>query len=185
MVIMKNTKRKIKFKRLPDHRLLFVKLSSEAFLHQIFNPLFIRRFSQLWNTPYETMAIKMQGIKDQLDPSDLYQYFKINHTLNSEMSRDDYEVSIYKLLASLYGDLLTEIFVPLTDYPAGPQYVYAYEADLDLRPDIINLARDLFYNELTLMEARVKHKVNDRVFLEKLKEIHQVGLLPLDISLQS
>ena len=128
---------------------------------------------------FKSRLDRLDQVFNYFHEDDLYMFFKINHELHKDKSKFDYIFSIYSLFTDLISQTPEIEFVQLDEeLIATPKYIH-YGTGL---PFLVNLSRDFFIYNLDTLHIFNKEELCFHEYKTFLKEIHQEGLIPLDIS---
>jgi hypothetical protein len=166
-----------------NYKEMFETLPPKQFLGCIFFvPNFARLLSIRMKASYENKVRELSHLFNYFHEDDLYEYFRLNHVLHKDKSKEDYLYQLFILIYDLLKDISLEEFEPLEfEQYANPIYIY----NSHYSSELLNITRDVLIYGFYSQEVRKKHTLTYDVFIESLKEIYQEGLLPLDISMQS
>jgi hypothetical protein len=170
-------------KPIPDYKDLFNHLPRKQFLGSIFlRSSFIIRMATRFNMNPLPLTKNFNQLFNYYHEDDLYQFFKINHSLHKDKSKYDYLFTLYLLIADLYRDIPSDEFVEYKyNIQAKPEYVYYSNT----YPELSNIARDFFEYGFHRGEIKERYGVDFITFQKRILGVYQEGLLPLDITLQS
>lgn len=176
---MKNRNRKVL-----DYKNAFETLSPKMFLGIIF---FTPRFTQLlcsrWDMDYSNKIRQVSQLFNYYHEDDLYEFFRINHSLHKDKSKDDYLFQLFILIQDLLKDISPDDFVELKgDLIAPPTEIYIDSSKH--KSYLVNISREFFVYGFYVHELKKRHGYDHPYLMAALKKIYQRELLPIDISLQ-
>jgi len=170
----------------PDYAKLFEALSPSQFVDLIFlTPILPRYISKRWKISYEKKVKDFYRIFNYHHKDDIYQYLKINHSFNKDKTKRKYVESLIGCIHEILETTPTDFFLPLEDnLLAPPIYVYGHIYSSDVEPYSQVFANDVFEG-YGIRDLKAKYNFYTHQVKEKLKEIYQQNISPIDISLVS
>jgi hypothetical protein len=169
-------------KSIPDYAKLFKTLSKKHFLNKIFfSKKFVKNFSSFWKNDLDSKIKKIGQIFDYYHEDDLYEYFKINHSLHKNKPKFEYMFTLFSLLTDLARYMSIDDTTEIKDFYCS-EPIYVYNQSPDVTPELSNLIRDFFYCGYSLRDIRIMYGYNPENFKKLLKKVYQEDLTPLDIT---
>lgn len=159
---------------------LFETLPQREYLSRIFfNPKFILYWSFLMRVSYQLTQRKLETVYSNFNENDLYIYLKLNHDLNKDKDERHYMYSIYNVIDSLYTGYEQPLEVRNI---INQEQCLVYGFSNYYKKPLVNAARDFYKYDFSLYDLKMKYGYRSNEYIEKLKEIYQLDLCPIDIS---
>ena len=169
-------------RKIPNYNQLFEILPKKKFLNSIFiSPRFVKTYAFFWSADFNNKIKMLNQVFTYYDEDDLYQYFKINHSLHKDKSKYDYILTLFHLITDLHKYSSPNVFIDNNNEYCDP--IYIYQQSPNVTPEKYNIVRDLIYYGYSAKDVRIKFGYNPKNFKKILKELYQEELLPLDITL--